>query len=176
MQLISHIQFENRDIYGYNLETATEFAICTNSASELTPDVSGNIVVWVDKRNGFDEIFAYNLAERKEIVISSGTATKEYPAIDGNIVVWRDDRNGIQDNSVRHMICSFPISARVSASREISGKRIRGVLIISAQHVRPPRGGRAPAWPAQSCFCSRAIWASNSSSLAMPLKYQPIIS
>jgi beta propeller repeat protein len=41
----------NADIYGYNLATAEEFAICTNRAFQGWPVASGGIVVWTDERN-----------------------------------------------------------------------------------------------------------------------------
>jgi len=43
--------YKNWDIYGYDLSTQTEFSICTNSAVQYHPAISGNIVVWDDNRN-----------------------------------------------------------------------------------------------------------------------------
>jgi len=39
------------DIYGYDLETNTEFPVCTASGDQYNPAIYGNIVVWQDERN-----------------------------------------------------------------------------------------------------------------------------
>ena len=85
------------DIYGYNLATHTEFPICTNSSSQSSPAISGNIVAWVDDRNGNDDIYGYNLSTKQEFPICTNAGNQTSPAISGNTVVWVDDRNGNDD-------------------------------------------------------------------------------
>jgi beta propeller repeat protein len=87
----------NYDIYGYNIETATEFAVYTDSANQEYPAVSGNIVVWQDWRNGNADIYAYDIETATKFVICSQLAYQTYPAVSGNVVVWRDVRNGNYD-------------------------------------------------------------------------------
>jgi beta propeller repeat protein len=43
-------------IYGYNINTQEEFAICTNQTNaQAAPAISGNIVVWADGRDRYHE-------------------------------------------------------------------------------------------------------------------------
>lgn len=76
------------DIYGYDIERATEFPISTDPISnERYPSVCGNYVVF---RNGND-IKGYSLlsGQQYNIAIASQGARQ---SIYGNIVVWNDDR------------------------------------------------------------------------------------
>lgn len=73
-----------------------EFPICTNSASQGSPAISGNIVVWRDGRNeGFESIYGYNLDTKTEFVICTVEETQKInptianPDVSGNIVVWQ---------------------------------------------------------------------------------------
>ena len=79
----------NPGIYGYNLETKTEFPISTErgDVSWLPPDIDGNIVVWCV--GGY--IRVYNLVTQAVFdVCSSGQAT--WPKVNGNLIVWMDGR------------------------------------------------------------------------------------
>ena len=54
----------NGDIYGCDLVTRQEFPICVEPHNQEQPDVSGNLVVWMDERNGNRDIYGYNLETR----------------------------------------------------------------------------------------------------------------
>jgi beta propeller repeat protein len=106
------------DIYGYDINTATEFPICTNPAGASSPAISGNIVVWQDYRNGNYDIYGYNLNTATEFPICTDDTADQYsPKISGNIVVWQDYRNGNGDiygynldTATEFPICTNPSS------------------------------------------------------------------
>ena len=66
------------------------FSICTNSFVQQNPDVSGNIVVWEDKRNGNWDIYGYDLSTGAEFPISLGEYDQKWPVVSGDMVLWTD--------------------------------------------------------------------------------------
>jgi len=90
---------EYRDIYGLDLRTGIEFPICTANMEQEAPTISGDIVVWMDTRNGEAnrDIYGFDLSTYTEFPISTNKWTELYPAISGNFVVWQDNRNGNWD-------------------------------------------------------------------------------
>lgn len=97
------------EIYGINLETGEEFAICDDgNGYKDSPVISddGQIVVWKDNRNAenarpgdfsFDnpDIYGKNLKTGEEIAIGNMVGEQTHPMIssDGRIVVWQDLNN-----------------------------------------------------------------------------------
>jgi beta propeller repeat protein len=79
--------------------TTQEILITEATSNQLSPviEISGNMVVWEDYRNGNGDIYAYNLSVAAELQITSVTSTQRKPAISSNIIVWEDDRNGNWD-------------------------------------------------------------------------------
>jgi beta propeller repeat protein len=63
-----------------------------------SPDVSGNIIVWGDNRNGNWDIYAYDLASGKEFPVCTDPGPQDNPKISGNMIVWDDWRH---DNGTR---------------------------------------------------------------------------
>jgi beta propeller repeat protein len=55
------------------------------------------MVVWVDCRNGNEDIFAYNITTGEEFQVTFDNKDQKSPAIYENIVVWEDNRNGQWD-------------------------------------------------------------------------------
>jgi hypothetical protein len=91
----------NLDIYGKNLATGREYAICTDLEQQDNPSVttwvtdSGKlhyVAVWVDKRNhiGGDasDIYGRDITTRQDFVVSRNAYVKQYPSISGQWVVW----------------------------------------------------------------------------------------
>jgi TolB protein len=88
----------NKDIFGFNLDSNSEFQVCTASSIQSYPDISGSFVVWQDYRNGVDmDIYARNIDTGQEFPVCTASGTQQYPAISGNIIVWEDYRNGNAD-------------------------------------------------------------------------------
>jgi len=90
------------DLYGYNLDTATEFAIFTGFSNSLidqiNPVIYGDIVVWVD--SGYEggaeatNITAKNIVTGEVFNVCNASGRQDYPDIYGNTIVWADSRNG----------------------------------------------------------------------------------
>ena len=99
----------NLDIYGRNLGTHREVAVCVNTAQQDNPSVasvvtpSGKVdyvAVWVDKRNhksgdGAD-IYGRNISRRTNFLVSRSATIKWYPEIVDHWVIWveADDAAG----------------------------------------------------------------------------------
>jgi beta propeller repeat protein len=88
----------NADIYGWQISTAgPSFAIATGPDSQVTPDIDGNTVVYVETANGSDQLFSYNLITKATKQLTSAVSNKVLPRISGTRIVWSDDRNGNLD-------------------------------------------------------------------------------
>ena len=116
--------FGDMDIYAADLSTSlkagisdpenpVEFAVASNEAEQMNPDIDGNIVVWQDNRNGNWDIYGYNLTTRREFQITAESHDQTNPAISGNIVVWEDSRNG--NLQIFAMILDGPEVARCTS-------------------------------------------------------------
>ena len=89
-------------IAGFTKAEADERAICTNSAKQINPAISGSKIVWLDDRK-YEynwEIYLYDLDTRVEtMLITPYMSISGYPLnISGNKIVWenhRDDKAGI---------------------------------------------------------------------------------
>lgn len=98
-------------IYGYNLVTHEEFLIGTASLNECPrqyrfgssnvesrrPRIYNDIVIWVDFRNGNEDIYGYNLSTDEEFQVTTNGTRQHSPALSNTIVVWQDNRNGNWD-------------------------------------------------------------------------------
>lgn len=87
----------NRDIYAYQISTATEFVVSTAAGIQRLPQVSGDYIVWEDHRNGNADIYAYQISSATEIAIATDESAQTEPRIDGDYIVWQDQRNGLAD-------------------------------------------------------------------------------
>jgi len=85
----------NADIYAYDLSTGRETAICTDSAKQTMPRVSGDIVVWVDLRNDNADIYAHDMSTGREFPITTALREQWRPVIGDTFVAWEDDRDGM---------------------------------------------------------------------------------
>lgn len=96
--LISALLF----VEGLALATIIPVQITTDPANQGRPEVSGDIIVWKDLRNGNFDIYMHDLSDHSEHEISINPAYQNVPATNGSTVVWQDDRAG-QDNNDLYM-------------------------------------------------------------------------
>ncbi len=80
----------------------TPISITTNPDYQTNPSVSGNRIVWQDRRNqsGFiinNDIYMYTLPSGPEQRITTYPKDQSHPEIWQNIIVWDDLRNGNRD-------------------------------------------------------------------------------
>ena len=54
--------------------TVNEFPICIQTDLQVEPDVSDDIVVWGDDRNGNRDIYGYNLSSSIEFLICNNSS------------------------------------------------------------------------------------------------------
>ena len=83
----------NSSIYAYDLAGQRLIPVSTNPAYRENPSVSGNFVVWRDKRNSNptsieEDIYGYDLSSSQEFRITANPEMVSPPAISGNTVVW----------------------------------------------------------------------------------------
>jgi beta propeller repeat protein len=95
----------NADIQGYDVTTSTPFTVCTNTAQQTAPRISGNWVVWQDQRGGDWAIWGAHIDPTTDTVgaaapispeLSAGSDETE-PDVSGDYVVWVDNRYGDDD-------------------------------------------------------------------------------
>jgi len=85
------------DIYGYDLSTSQEFAICTEIGVQGVPDVYGDLIIWGDRRNGLDDIYGYDLVTQTEFVICTDGENATYnPVFYEKTVVWENSNSSNQ--------------------------------------------------------------------------------
>ena len=91
-----------RDVYLYNLSTGQERQITSDWASQNSPHLYGDILVWAEE----NDIYIYNLSNSQKTRIADGAFSQGEPSIFGNMVVWQDHRKGNMD------IYAYDLSAR----------------------------------------------------------------
>jgi beta propeller repeat protein len=108
----------NLDIYGKDLGTGKEYAVCTGKAQQDNPSVtrwvltSGKVhyvAVWSDKRNHgsgeASDIYGRDITGRRNFLVARNARIKWYPDISDNWVVWveADDAAGPYDIKARDL-------------------------------------------------------------------------
>ena len=84
------------DIYGAdisNIDDIKVFTICSDSARQYDPAVSGHTVVWTDERNDDGDIYAADISDTdniREMTIVRASGTQHQAAIDGCLIVYVD--------------------------------------------------------------------------------------
>jgi len=83
--------------------------VTTDSADQFEPAVSGDRIVWTDRRSGTYDIYAYDIAAATERPICTAYRGQVHPDIDGDLIVWADDRGG-SGWSVRYDLFMYDLS------------------------------------------------------------------
>lgn len=135
----------NLDIYGRNLSTRTDHAVCTDKAQQDNPSITryatsaGKIkyvVVWVDKRNHkggtATDIYGRDITERRDFVVARSAALKWFPEIVDNWVIWieADDPAGPYrikardlDAARTYLVATSTVLSPVAIDRRSVGSR-----------------------------------------------------
>lgn len=92
--------FENGDIYIYDIPASTETQITPNKSCQVNPNIYGDRVVWADDRNGNWDIYMYEPFTSRETQITANKSDQWDPAIYGDRIVWLDQRNGYPNNDI----------------------------------------------------------------------------
>ncbi len=98
------------DIYAYDMDKQTEYAICTAEGNQTNPTIEYGlsiddlIIAWQDDRNGNNDIYGYKIPRGElalelgsEIAICTDPCDQQNPAAWGSYVCWQDNRNGDWD-------------------------------------------------------------------------------
>lgn len=104
-------------------------AVSTDPNPQLTPAVSGDIVVWKESRNGNFDIYGYDLAKQQELAIVTDTSTQQSPAVSGNIVVWQDLRNGNWDIFSKNLVTGVETQVTTDLSTQ-QNPAISGNIVV----------------------------------------------
>jgi len=94
------------------------FPVCDLGYEQTAPSVSGDSVVWTDKRSGGYDIYSYNLAEPNEYPVCTAGGDQKEPVISNDIVVWTDNDDifgyDLRD-SVAFIICEDDVEQECPA-------------------------------------------------------------
>ena len=87
------------DIYGYDLSTSREFAVCTAAGDQSSPAIDQDLVVWNDARSaaGSLDVRGYDLTLQQEFPVVTARAWQGQPTVSDYRVVWTDARSGATD-------------------------------------------------------------------------------
>jgi beta propeller repeat protein len=85
----------NADIMAWRISTnGPPTAIATGPAAQVTPDMDGNTVVYIENAGATDQLMAFDITTGLTTQLTTVASHKTMPRISGNTVVWTDDRNG----------------------------------------------------------------------------------
>ena len=85
------------NIYAYNIISGENKVISSAEQTQYHAQISGDFVVWEDKRGGDRDIYMYDLSSDKEWGVTNALGDQIWPVVDGNIISWVDYRNGNED-------------------------------------------------------------------------------
>ncbi len=86
--------------------------------------------MWVDWRNGLDNIYMYDLSTQKETQITNSESYKRNPAIYGDRIVWEDDRNGRENWDIHMYDLSTQKETQITNSGSAYNPAIYGDRIV----------------------------------------------
>ena len=96
----SHVAYvDSNHIYVVDRVTGEEKRITETSARRGALRISGDWLVWMDRRNEIEQhyvnfdIYAHNLKTGEESPVAVAPGSQRSPAIHGHTVVWADNRN-----------------------------------------------------------------------------------
>ncbi|MHC4974267.1 MAG: FIMAH domain-containing protein [Planctomycetota bacterium] len=111
----------------------TETRITDDSAEQIVPDVSGDRIVWVDRRNGaYDDIYSYVVSTGIETRITPHASVRRTsPAISGDKVVWVE---GFRNETIRLFDFATNTTRTIASGAYHIGPRISGDRVVWADY------------------------------------------
>jgi beta propeller repeat protein len=141
----------NLDIYGRNLNSHNDFAVCTNPSQQDNPSVTATLVggatqyvaVWVDKRNhDGGDIYGRNLTTKRAFVVVRSSALKWFPEIVDQWVVWVEAQDAAGPYTVKardlaaaktyKIATSTVLSSLGVSSRTVAAKTVHTAVYTSS--------------------------------------------
>jgi beta propeller repeat protein len=168
---------DNQDVYGYDLNTHTEFPVCTAGGSQVGPAIYGDIVVWMDYRNEphadtcwpdcNTDIYGYDLSTASEFAICTEGHFQGYPAIYGDTVVWIDARNGNWDVYAYNLTTHQEVAICTEVHEQIAVSISEGWIVWADMRNEPDPDNCGT-------HCNVDLYAySRSTGLELPLLTEP---
>ena len=110
------------------------FPICKWTGEQSYPAVSGNYVVWQDKRSGAYDIYRNNPANVNDVngePLCVATRNQQYPSISGTTVVWQDYRPSTTNSDIyRYSLPSGPETSVCTLTSKQESPAISGNIVV----------------------------------------------
>lgn len=123
----------NGDIYGADISDLNKvelFTICNHPDGQYNPAISGDTIVWTDRRNDGGDIYGASILDMKDIKsfpIIRKAGIQRQPAIDKDVIVYVSSWGIFQKSGYGEIkICrltDFPESVKVNLKEKYSGQR-----------------------------------------------------
>lgn len=127
--------WEDIDIYGYDLSSGQESAVCDLPHCQEHPRIYGDKVVWSDWRNASTtggDIYIKDLVTGEESIVCDHPASQFDPDIYGDKVVWSDLRDQDTTGSDIYMknLTTGEVTVVCDASGSQTDPRIHGDIVV----------------------------------------------
>ncbi len=129
---------DSADIRGKDLGTDKELTIAATSDFETSPDISGNVVVYVRVQNNKGHIWGKDLSKGGAFPIWTAKGTHSDPKISGNRVVWWDPLKSRGDIRARNLKTKVNYSVAVGPLTTYA-PAISGNLVVWVQESKSGR-------------------------------------
>jgi beta propeller repeat protein len=125
--------FNNPEIYMYDLTDHAEFRITDNSWGQYMPVVSGDHIFWTDFRPGNlrRDIYMYDLVTHVETNVINKPEDQYLWGVSGARIVWSDDRNTFKDiytydlvTQIETRITNGNVDHTINSTPVISGDKV----------------------------------------------------
>jgi hypothetical protein len=139
----------NLDIYGRNLNSRRDFAICENRSQQDNPGVTATldgsrihyVAVWVDQRNhDGGDIYGRDITGKHNFVVARSAALKWFPEIIDQWVVWIEANDAAGPYTIKARDLVLAKTYRVATSDVLSslgvGRRVKnGKTVYTAVYT-----------------------------------------
>lgn len=116
-------------IFYKNITTGDELLIASGPTKRINPVISGDLIVWQDKRNTNWDLYLYNLSSGLETRLTTGPAYHTSPAIDGTGLTW------VNGSEIDYMDLAGSSSPITLSSVDLTGSTVDMLPKISSDRV-----------------------------------------